>query len=95
LRGEAINMRMTGCPNGCARPYIAEIGFVGRNPGRYNVHLGGAKDGSRVAAMVAEDADEARILSLLGGWFEAFAAGREKDEAFGDFALRAKLSATV
>jgi sulfite reductase (NADPH) hemoprotein beta-component len=95
LGGAAINMRMTGCPNGCARPYIAEIGFVGRNPGRYNVHLGGAKDGSRVAPMVAENADEAGILSLLGGWFEAYAAGRQADESFGDFAVRAGLSAAA
>jgi sulfite reductase (NADPH) hemoprotein beta-component len=93
LGGEAINVRMTGCPNGCARPYIAEVGFVGRNPGRYNVHLGGAKDGSRVAPMVAEDVDEAGILTLLGGWFEAFAAGRQEDEGFGDFAVRVGLGA--
>jgi sulfite reductase (NADPH) hemoprotein beta-component len=93
LGGEAITLRMTGCPNGCARPYIAEIGFVGRNPGRYNVHLGGAKDGSRVAPMVAEDADEARILTLLGGWVEAYAAGRDAGEGFGDYAVRAGLNA--
>jgi len=59
------------------------------------VHLGGAKDGSRVAPMVAEDADETRILSLLGGWFEAYAAARQADESFGDFAVRAGLSAAA
>ena len=57
---------MTGCPNGCARPYIAEIGFVGRNPGKYNLHLGGNADGSRLNRLYKEDADEETILSLPG-----------------------------
>jgi sulfite reductase (NADPH) hemoprotein beta-component len=91
LEGEAINVRMTGCPNGCARPYIAEIGFVGRNPGKYNVHLGGARDGARLAALYREDADEATILSLLDPLFADYAKGREPGEGFGDFLHRRKV----
>jgi sulfite reductase (NADPH) hemoprotein beta-component len=79
---------MTGCPNGCARPYIAEIGMVGRNPGRYNLHLGGAHDGSRIAKMVREDADEDTILGTLSPLFAAYAKERKKGEFFGDFYLR-------
>ena len=65
LDGQPINVRMTGCPNGCARPYIAEIGFVGRNPGKYNLHLGGNRDGSRLNRLYREDADEDTILATL------------------------------
>jgi len=88
LSEQPITVRMTGCPNGCARPYIAEIGMVGRNPGRYNLHLGGAHDGSRVARMVKEDADEDTILSILAPLFADYAKGRKKGEFFGDFYLR-------
>jgi sulfite reductase (NADPH) hemoprotein beta-component len=89
LQEQRIVVRMTGCPNGCARPYIAEIGFVGRNPGKYNVHLGGAADGSRVAKLVREDADEAAILGLLGEMFGKYAQGRNEGEGFGDYVARA------
>ncbi|MDE8346739.1 MAG: NADPH-dependent assimilatory sulfite reductase hemoprotein subunit [Acidocella sp.] len=88
LDKQAITVRMTGCPNGCARPYIAEIGFVGRNPGRYNLHLGGAHDGSRVAPLYREDADEAAILGILGALFADYAKAREQGETFGDFTVR-------
>lgn len=88
LSEQSITVRMTGCPNGCARPYIAEIGLVGRNPGRYNLHLGGANDGSRVGKMVREDADEETILGTLAPLFAAYAQHRETGEFFGDFYLR-------
>lgn len=88
LNSQAITVRMTGCPNGCARPYIAEIGFVGRNPGRYNLHLGGAHDGSRIAPLYREDADEATILAILGPLFGDYAKAREANEGFGDFVVR-------
>jgi len=83
---------MTGCPNGCARPYIAEIGFVGRNPGRYNVHLGGAHDGSRIARLYKEDADEETILALLSPMFAEYAKSRAEGEHFGDFVTRTKIA---
>ena len=88
LAGQAINVRMTGCPNGCARPYIAEIGFVGRGPGKYNLHLGGARDGSRLARLYREDADEATILELLAPLFADYAKTHESGEGLGDFITR-------
>jgi sulfite reductase (NADPH) hemoprotein beta-component len=88
LAGQPINVRMTGCPNGCARPYIAEIGLVGRNPGRYNLLLGGAADGSRLNLLCREDADEETILAELAPLFADYAKRREKGEGFGDFVLR-------
>lgn len=91
LDKQAITVRMTGCPNGCARPYIAEIGFVGRNPGKYNLHLGGAFDGSRLNRLYREDADEDTILGILAPMFSDYAKGREAGEGFGDFVTRLKI----
>ncbi len=88
LGAQPINVRMTGCPNGCARPYIAEIGFVGRNPGKYNLLLGGAQDGSRLNRLYREDADEATILATLAPLLADYAQGRESGEGFGDFVTR-------
>ena len=76
---------MTGCPNGCARPYLAEIGLVGKGPGRYNLYLGAAFDGSRLNKLYAEDLDHAAIVAALDPIFAAYAAGRQKGERFGDF----------
>ena len=87
--GEApISLRMTGCPNGCARPYVAEIGLVGKAPGRYNLLLGGSADGRRLNRLFEENVDEARILEVLDGWFARYAAGKGGDESFGDFVER-------
>ncbi len=80
---------MTGCPNGCARPYLAEIGLVGKGPGRYNLYLGAAFDGSRLNKLYAEDLDHAGIVAALDPIFAAYAAGRQKGERFGDFTIRA------
>jgi sulfite reductase (NADPH) hemoprotein beta-component len=88
LAEKKITVRMTGCPNGCARPYIAEIGLVGRNPGRYNLLLGGAHDGSRLNRMFREDADEATILASLAPVFAQYASSRDGAESFGDFVTR-------
>ncbi len=89
LKDDDIVIRMTGCPNGCARPYLAEIGLVGRNPGLYNLYLGAAFDGSRLNKLYAEDADEARILGLLEPMLKRYAKEREEGERFGDFVIRA------
>jgi sulfite reductase (NADPH) hemoprotein beta-component len=91
LDQQPITVRMTGCPNGCARPYIAEIGFVGRNPGKYNLHLGGAPDGSRLNRLYKEDADEATILATLAPMFADYANTRDTGESFGDFVTRKKI----
>jgi sulfite reductase (NADPH) hemoprotein beta-component len=92
LRGDDIMMRMTGCPNGCARPYLAEIGFVGRGPGLYNLYLGAAFDGSRLSKLYAQDVDEAKILKLLSPLLLRYAKERNTDingvERFGDFVIR-------
>lgn len=89
LSGDDIVIRMTGCPNGCARPYLAEIGFVGKGPGRYNLYLGAAFDGSRLSKLYAEDLDHAGIVAALDPLFKAYAANREKGEHFSDFVIRA------
>jgi sulfite reductase (NADPH) hemoprotein beta-component len=89
LSADDIVIRMTGCPNGCARPYLAEIGLVGKGPGRYNLYLGAAFDGSRMNKLYAEDLDHAGIVAALDPLFAAYVAGRQKGERFGDFVIRA------
>ncbi|MGL4395092.1 MAG: NADPH-dependent assimilatory sulfite reductase hemoprotein subunit [Hyphomicrobium sp.] len=89
LRNDDIIMRMTGCPNGCARPYLAEIGFVGRNPGLYNLYLGAAFDGSRLSKLYAQDVGEARIIEILEPMLLRYAKERHEGERFGDFVIRA------
>jgi len=89
LRDDDIVIRMTGCPNGCARPYLAEIGLVGRSPGLYNVYLGAAFDGSRLNKLVAQDVDQAGIVALLEPMLMDYAKSRCEGERFGDFVIRA------
>jgi sulfite reductase (NADPH) hemoprotein beta-component len=79
---------MTGCPNGCARPYLAEIGLVGRNPGFYNLYLGAAYDGTRLSKLYAENVDETRIVALLTPLLKRYAKDRKAGERFGDFTIR-------
>ncbi len=79
---------MTGCPNGCARSYIAEIGFVGTALGKYNLHLGGDYEGLRLNKVYKENLDEAAILLELDGWFSDFKKERKGREKFGDYSFR-------
>ncbi len=88
LDHEEIIIRMTGCPNGCARPYIAEIGLVGTAIGFYNLHLGGDRQGERLNKVYRENLDEAAILSELDGWLSRYKSERKTGETFGDFAIR-------
>jgi sulfite reductase (NADPH) hemoprotein beta-component len=88
LGGEEIFIRMTGCPNGCARPYMAEIGFVGKGPGRYQLWLGGNATSTRVNRVYKEMVKEAEILPELKGLFTRFAAERQTGERFGDWVAR-------
>ena len=88
LSDEDIIIRMTGCPNGCARSYIAEIGFVGTGPGKYNLHLGGDNEGMRLNKIYKESLDEAAILQELDGLFGDFKNERNKNESFGDYSFR-------
>jgi sulfite reductase (NADPH) hemoprotein beta-component len=89
IEEEDIVIRMTGCPNGCARPYLAEIGLVGTGPGRYNLYLGAAYDGSRLSKLYREDLDHAGIVSTLDPVFAAYVAERHDGERFGEFVIRA------
>ena len=95
LTEEPITIRMTGCPNGCSRPYIAEIGLTGRAPGKYNLYLGGGFHGQRLNKMVLENVAEPAILELLEQVIARFAAERLPNERFGDFAIRAGFIAEV
>lgn len=89
LADEPITVRMSGCPNGCSRPYIAEIGLTGRAPGKYNLYFGGGFHGERLNAMVRENIGEAEILDLLAETIGRYAREREPGEPFGDFTIRA------
>jgi len=89
LSDDDIVIRMTGCPNGCARPYLAEIGLVGKGPGRYNLYLGAAFDGSRMSKLFAEDLDHTGIIAALDPVLAAYAKEREGNERFGAFTIRA------
>ena len=88
LANEDIIIRMTGCPNGCARPYNAEVGFVGTAPGRYNLHLGGDNQGLRLNKIYKESLDESAILTELDYLFGIFHEEKLADESFGDFSRR-------
>ena len=89
LRHDEITIRMTGCPNGCARPYIAEIGFVGRAPGKYNLYLGGGFHGERLSKLYAPSVKGTDSAQILRPIIEDYAKNREKGERFGDFTIRA------
>ncbi|MHB0775804.1 assimilatory sulfite reductase (NADPH) hemoprotein subunit [Halomonas sp. WWR20] len=88
LSDDAIVVRMTGCPNGCARPYVAEIGFVGKAIGRYNLYLGGNFTGERLNKLYRENIDEAAILDELTPLIHRYANERDSGERFGDFVIR-------
>ncbi|MFB0843589.1 assimilatory sulfite reductase (NADPH) hemoprotein subunit [Paenibacillus oleatilyticus] len=89
LREEEIVIRMTGCPNGCARPALAELSFIGKAPGRYNMYLGGGFSGNRLNKMYRENIDETQILAELRPILNRYAKEREEGEHFGDFVIRA------
>jgi sulfite reductase (NADPH) hemoprotein beta-component len=91
IEDENIVIRMTGCPNGCGRPYAAEIGFVGTGPGLYNLHIGGDNQGERLNTKYKESLDEKAILTTLEGLFAVYKNERTKGERFGDFVMRRQL----
>ncbi|GAB3037387.1 assimilatory sulfite reductase (NADPH) hemoprotein subunit [Bowmanella dokdonensis] len=88
LADEHIVFRVTGCPNGCGRAMLAEVGLVGKGPGKYNLHLGGDRIGTRIPRMYRENIGEQEIMqeldTLLGRWSKE----RQEDESFGDFVVR-------
>ena len=89
LRHDAITIRMTGCPNGCGRPFISEIGFVGRSPGKYNLYLGGGFFGQRLSKLYKEGIAAEEIKPTLTPIIEHYAKERNDGERFGDFVIRA------
>ncbi|MEL0537109.1 assimilatory sulfite reductase (NADPH) hemoprotein subunit [Staphylococcus debuckii] len=88
LSEEEITIRMTGCPNGCARPALAEISFIGKAPGKYNFYLGGSFKGDRLNKLYKENIAEKEILESLRPILEQYSKEREQGEHFGDFVVR-------
>lgn len=89
VKEEEITIRMTGCPNGCARPALAEIAFIGKAPGKYNLYLGGGFTGDRLNKLFKENIGEDEILETLKPIFIHYGKEREEGERFGDFVIRA------
>ena len=90
---DPINIRITGCPNGCGRPFLAEIGLVGKSAKTYNMHLGGSAKGDRLNLLYQENLHEEEILKALADLFGRYAKERQQSEAFGDWTLRAGIVA--
>ncbi|MFQ3264848.1 MAG: sulfite reductase (NADPH) hemoprotein beta-component [Colwellia sp.] len=88
LKDESIILRVTGCPNGCGRAMLAEIGLIGKGPGKYNMYLGSDLAGSRVPKLYKENLDEAAVLTEIDALSARWSAERLKAEAFGDFVIR-------
>ncbi|EPE10736.1 sulfite reductase beta subunit [Ophiostoma piceae UAMH 11346] len=88
LRQDSIVMRMTGCPNGCARPWLAEVAFVGKAFGAYNMYLGGGYHGQRLNKLYRQSIKEEEILSIMKPLLKRYATERNEGERFGDFVIR-------
>ncbi|KAE8175884.1 assimilatory sulfite reductase (NADPH) hemoprotein subunit [Photobacterium carnosum] len=86
---ENIILRVTGCPNGCGRAMLAEIGLVGKAPERYNLHLGGNRNGTRVPKMYRENITVAQIMDEIDNLVGRWSTERQENEGFGDFTIRA------
>lgn len=95
LADDAIIFRVTGCPNGCGRAMLAEVGLVGKAPGRYNLHLGGNLEGTRIPRLHLENITEPQILAELDTLIGRWAKDRNAGECFGDFVIRAGIIAPV
>ena len=93
LADAPILLRISGCPNGCSRPYLGEIALVGKAPGRYNLMLGADHRGQRLNTLYRENIDEAAILEALDPLFARYASERGEGERFGDFLHRAGIVA--
>ena len=89
LENDPILIRMTGCPNNCARPTLAEIGFIGKAPGKYNLYLGAGFYGQRLNKLYRENINEEQILTELTPIIQRYARERELGERFGDFVIKA------
>ena len=92
LRQDAISIRMTGCPNGCARPFLGEIGIVGKAPNKYNLYLGAKYDGTRLNRLYADSVTPDQIVEIVGPILRRYARERLGGEQFGDFCVRTVLA---
>jgi sulfite reductase (ferredoxin) len=88
LGGERISIRMTGCPNGCARPFMGDIGFVGRSKDLYNIYVGGDRENTRMNLLYAETVPTRRLRHVIRPLLELWRIERRGGEAFGDFCTR-------
>ena len=88
LQDEEITLRMTGCPNGCGRSHVSEIGFVGTSYGLYNLHIGGDRVGERLNKKYKDNLNEEKILSELNSIFEGYSKNKTNGESFGDYTER-------
>ena len=91
MRHDSIVMRMTGCPNGCARPWLAEVAFVGKAYGAYNMYLGGGYHGERLNKLYRSSIGEEEILDIMKSMLKRYAAERHDGEHFGDWTIRSKI----
>lgn len=92
---ESIITRVTGCPNGCGRAMLAEVGLVGKGPSKYNLYLGGTHNGDRIPRLYQENISDAEILTHLDELIERWLKERNANERFGDFVVRAGIIAPV
>ncbi len=88
VANEQLIFRITGCPNGCGRAMLAEVGLVGKGPGKYNLHIGGDYSGTRIPRMYRENIGEDVIFTELDTLIGQWASNRQPDERFGDFVIR-------
>ena len=95
LENESIIYRVTGCPNGCGRAMLAEIGLVGKGPSKYNLHIGGNREGTRIPKMYRENITDVEIMSIIDELIGRWAKERNAKEAFGDYVVRAGIVAPV
>ncbi|KAG2194515.1 hypothetical protein INT47_005788 [Mucor saturninus] len=89
IRDDSIVIRMTGCPNGCSRPYLAELAFVGKAPETYNMYLGGSPKGERLNKLYLENLKEKDILNVMRPMIKRYALERSDSEPFGDWVIKA------
>jgi sulfite reductase (NADPH) hemoprotein beta-component len=95
VANDSVIFRVTGCPNGCGRAMLAEVGLVGKGPGKYNFHIGGNREGTRIPRMYKENISEQEILAELDVLIGQWAKERNDGEAFGDYVIRAGIIAPV
>ena len=88
ISDESIILRVTGCPNGCGRAMLAEIGLIGKGPGKYNMYLGGNKAGTRIPKIYKENLSEQALLTEIDQLVARWSVERDSNECFGDFVIR-------